>query len=146
MTWLLLIYDNRAQCIFACYRLADYDGRPNLHVKIVAWCLYHLHNFKLRAWFNTLPNRDCKHGVLYYQNYRSLICFLTFFFSIHLVSSPFCWHYIFGFLSVSTYLLRLFASQICSPFTILPQFPRLELESRTGTWTHISVMVKHVLL
>ena len=31
-------------------------------------------------------------------------------------------------------------------FYNLPQFPRLEPESSTGTWTHISVMVKHVLL
>ena len=43
-------------------------------------------------------------------------------FSIHFVSLPFCWHDIFGFLSVSTYLLRLFASQICSPFTICRSF------------------------
>ena len=43
-------------------------------------------------------------------------------FSIHFVSSPFCWHYIFGFLSVSTYLLCSFASQICSPFTICRSF------------------------
>ena len=41
---------------------------------------------------------------------------------IHFVSSPFCWHYIFGFLSVSTYVLRFFASQICSPFTICRSF------------------------
>ena len=79
MNWLLLIHDNRARCIFACYRLADYDGMPNLHVKIIAWCLCHLHNFKLRAWYNTLRNRDCEHGVLLYLNYRSRICFLTSF-------------------------------------------------------------------
>ena len=74
MTWLLLIHDNCAQCIFACYRLADYDGMPNLHVKIVACFLYYLHNFKLLAWYNTMPNHDCEHGVLYYR-----ICFLSSF-------------------------------------------------------------------
>ena len=79
MNWLLLIHDNRARCLFACYRLADYDGMPNLHVKIIAWCLCHLHNFKLRAWYNTPPNRDCEHEVLLYRNYRSRICFLTSF-------------------------------------------------------------------
>ena len=82
MTWLLLIQDNRSRCIFACYRLADYDGMPNLHVKIVGWCLYYLHNFKLWAWYNTLPNRDCEHGVLLYRNYLCLsvdIIFLGFF-------------------------------------------------------------------
>ena len=41
---------------------------------------------------------------------------------IHFISLPFCWHYIFGFLSVSTYLFHLFASQICSPFTICRSF------------------------
>ena len=49
------------------------------HVKVVAWRLYHLHNFKLRAWYNTLLNRDCEHGVLHYRNYRSQFCFLTSF-------------------------------------------------------------------
>ena len=107
MTWLLLIHDNRARCIFACYRLADYDGMPNLHVKIVARYWYYLHNFKLLAWYNILPNRDCEHGVLLYRNYLRL---------------PACWHYTFGFLSVSTYLLCLCASQICSPFTICCSF------------------------
>ena len=33
--------------------------------------------FKLPACYNTLPNRDCEHGVLYYRNYHSRICFLT---------------------------------------------------------------------
>ena len=37
-------------------------------------------------------------------------------------SSPFCCYYIFGFLSMSTHLLCLFASQICSPPTICHSF------------------------
>ena len=36
LTWLLLIHDDRARCIFACYRLADDDGMPNLHITVVA--------------------------------------------------------------------------------------------------------------
>ena len=30
---------------------------------VITWRLYHLNNFKLRAWYNTLPNRDCEHEV-----------------------------------------------------------------------------------
>ena len=68
------------------------------------------------------------------------------------VSSPFCWHYIFGFLSVSTYLLHLFASQICSPFTICCSFlvsnwkVGLEPGPTGGTWTHLGQPVAEVLL
>ena len=41
-----------------------------LHVAdVVTWRLYHLHNFKLRAWYNTLSNRDCEHEVILYQNF-----------------------------------------------------------------------------
>ena len=40
------------------------------------------------------------------------------------------------------HLLRLFTSQILYSVYNFPQFPRLELESSTGTWTHISVMIK----
>ena len=36
MTWLLLIHDDRTRFIFACYRLADDDGTPHLHVTVVA--------------------------------------------------------------------------------------------------------------
>ena len=49
------------------------------HVTVVAWRLYHLHNFKLQACYNTLPNRDYEYGVLYYRNYPLQICFLTSF-------------------------------------------------------------------
>ena len=49
----------------------------NLHVTlVVTWRLYHLHNYKLQASYNTLPNCDCEHVVLHYQNYRSQLCFL----------------------------------------------------------------------
>ena len=52
----------------------------DLHVTdVITWRLYHLHNFELRAWYNTLPNRDCEHGVLHSQNYRLWLCFLTSF-------------------------------------------------------------------
>ena len=142
MTWLLLIHDDRARCIFACYRLADHVGVPNLHVTVVGtWWLYHLHNFKLRAWYNTLPTINCEHGVLYYRNYRSWIGFLTslvrysFRFFILLLTLH------FDFLSVSTYLLHLCASQICSPFTICRSFLILKwkvgLEHTYLSWSNM---------
>ena len=123
MTWLLLIYDNHARFIIACYRLADYDGMPNLYVKIIAWCLCHLHNFKVRAWYNTLPNRDCEHGVLLFIEIITLKLFfwhLWYQFSFRFFAFLLTLHFVF--LLLSTYLLRLFASQICSPFTICSSF------------------------
>ena len=136
MTWLLLIHDNRARCIFAYYRLADYDGMPNLHVKIVAWCWHHFHHFKLRAWFNTLPNLEGEHGVLYYWNYCSWICYLTSFVKVFIA---------FLRLSADITFLGFFPCPHIScvyllhKFVVILQFAtvsRLELESRTGTWTH----------
>ena len=71
--------------------------------------------------------------VFWHLLFRYSFRFVTFLLTLH-----------FAFLSVYTYLLRLCASQICSPFTILPQFPHIELESRTGA--HISVEIVRFLL
>ena len=61
------------------------------HVMVVAWRLYHLHNFKSRAWCNTLPNRDwtCSSTL-------SKLLLVTLFSDIirlimDFVSSHFCW-------------------------------------------------------
>ena len=52
----------------------------DLHVtSVITWRLYHLHNFKLWAWYNTLPNHDCEPGVLHCQNHWLRLCFLTSF-------------------------------------------------------------------
>ena len=34
-----------------------------------------LHNFKLRAWYSTMPNRYCEHEVILYANFRWLLGF-----------------------------------------------------------------------
>ena len=74
-----LIHDDRARCIFACYRLADDDGMPHLHVTVVAYKWHWLVSFGSRIF--------------------------AFLLTLH-----------FEFLSVSTYLLRSWDSQISSPF------------------------------
>ena len=50
--------------------------------------------------------------VFWHLLYRYSLCFFTFLLTLHF----------FKFLSVPTYLLRLFAPQICSPFTIRRSF------------------------
>ena len=130
MTWLLLIHNNRAQWIFACYRFADYDGRPNLHVKIVACCWYYLpHNFKLLAWYNTLPNRDGEHGVLLYRNSRSRICFLTSFVSVFILFLPLSVYIFLGFFPCKN------ISCVCllHKFVVLLQFAAVS-SCWTGKW------------
>ena len=73
--------------------------------------------------------------VFWHHLFRYSFRFFAFLLTLH-----------FWFLSMSTHLLRLWCSQICSPFTICHSLLVLNLESRTGTWTHISIMGKHVLL
>ena len=62
--------------------------------------------------------------------FSDIICLSMDFISLH-----FCWHYNFGFLSVSTDLLRFWASQIYSPLQFAAVF-----SSWTGT--HMPVVVK----
>ena len=83
MTWLLI--HMKYQYARVMLRLLHgndiviYAYEMLVYSPLVTVVVYHMHNFKLRAWHNTLPNHDCEHGVLYYRNYRSRICFLILF-------------------------------------------------------------------
>ena len=111
------------------------------HITVVAWPLHHSHNIKLPACYNTLPNLDCEHGVLYYRNYRSQICLLASLVRYSFRFFAFLLTLHFGFLSVSTYLLHLWAAQICSPF-ICRSFLVLNWEAGQELGpTHLSVEI-----
>ena len=64
----------------------------DLHVTGVStrW-LYHLHNCKLRDWYNNIPTCDCEHGISYYSTYRPRLCLSDIDrFFMDFVSSRFC--------------------------------------------------------
>ena len=71
----------------------DYIPNAQLHVTGVStWWLYDLHSCMLRDWYNNIPNCDCEHGISYYSNYRSRLCFSDIHrFCMDLISSSFCW-------------------------------------------------------
>ena len=121
------------------------------HVTVVVWRLYHLRNFKLRPWYNTLPNQDCEHGVLYYQIITREFVFWHHLFRYSFRFFAFLLTLHFGFLSVSTYLLRLCASQICSAFTIYRSFLILNWDPHAccgQAWSFITATLvsKYLLL
>ena len=107
---------------------------------VITWRLYHLHNFKLRAWYNTLPNRDCEHGVLHSQNYRHDFVFLhhSFMYGFRFFAFLLTLH--FGFLcnyvSICVHIsLALMGFTICSHLQIATV-------STSWTGTHMPVVVK----
>ena len=71
--------------------------------------------YSAKTWLWTCSSTLSK--LLLANLYLDIFCI-----GIHCIYSPFCWHYIFWFLSMSTYLLPLFAWQICSPITICRSF------------------------
>ena len=97
--------------------------------------MYHLHNFKLRAWYNAVPivtvNTEfyfieiIAHDFVFWHHLlRYRFCFFAFLLTLPL-----------GFLSVSIYLLRSWALQISSPL----QFATV---SPSPLGTHMPVVVK----
>ena len=160
---MLLVHGITQYMLATCYRLVHDDCiKCTVHVTDVStwglytkcticmlqvstrW-LYHLHNCKLRDWYNNIPNCDCEHGISYliivliardfvFQTSIVSVCISFFSFLLSYLQ--------FEFLSVSMYLLSLWVSQfavLCNCRCKLR--PWTWTATRSSAGTHISVEV-----
>ena len=84
----------------------------------------------LQGLVHDIPNYDCGQGISYYSTYPSQLSFSDIdHFCVNLVSSLFCRHLQFEFLSVFRYLVRLWVAQSAVLCSCLPA-------AGSSTWTN----------